>query len=75
LPVAGLDVVKGVSPEQQFIKVMYDELVAIMGSEQAALAEPKKPPLVILLGASGGAAAYGRALLRPITETIWSFAR
>ena len=30
---------KGVTPDQEFIKIMYDELVAVMGAEQAELAQ------------------------------------
>lgn len=35
----GMDVTKGVTPDQEFIKIMYDELVALMGSEQAELVQ------------------------------------
>ena len=34
-----MDVTKGVTPDQEFIKIMYDELVAVMGAEQAELAQ------------------------------------
>ncbi len=36
---AGMDVTKGVTPDQEFIKIMYDELVSVMGAEQAELAQ------------------------------------
>lgn len=43
---------KGVTPDQEFIKIMYDELLAIMGAEQAELVQARglsrvvKDPLV-----------------------------
>lgn len=46
---AGMDVTKGVTPDQQFVKIMYDELVELMGSEQQTLQQANKPPTVILL--------------------------
>lgn len=43
------------SPEQQFVKVMNDELVEIMGAEQAPLARRTdgKPTVVLLAGLQG----------------------
>ncbi|CAN0464752.1 unnamed protein product, partial [Hapterophycus canaliculatus] len=47
--------IAGVSPEQQFVKVMNDELVEIMGAEQAPLARRTdgKPTVVLLAGLQG----------------------
>lgn len=42
-------VIKSVSPGQQFIKVVHNELVALMGGEEAALDVSKKNPAVIML--------------------------
>ena len=46
-----MDVTKGVTPDQEFIKIMYDELVALMGAEQSELIQvcccmcpPSLPP-------------------------------
>jgi len=50
-----MEVAKGVTPDQQFIKIMYDELIQLMGAEQAELVEAKKPPTVILLAGLQGA--------------------
>jgi len=44
----GEAVIKSVDPGQQFIKVVHEELVLLMGSEHRGL-ELKKPPAVILL--------------------------
>ena len=41
----GANVVSGVRPDQQFIKVVYDELVKTMGETNSPLANaPQKPP-------------------------------
>lgn len=51
----GMDVTKGVTPDQEFIKIMYDELVDLMGAEQSELIQASKPPTVILLAGLQGA--------------------
>lgn len=45
----------GVTAEQQFVKVMNDELVEIMGAEQAPLARRTdgKPTVILLAGLQG----------------------
>lgn len=45
----------GVSPEQQFVKIMNDELVALMGSHQAPLArrEDGSPTVILMAGLQG----------------------
>ncbi|KAG5177471.1 SRP54-type protein [Tribonema minus] len=49
--------IEGVTPDQQFVKIMYDELVKVMGSQQAPLARSTKEgePVVILLAGLQGA--------------------
>ncbi|CAN0175710.1 unnamed protein product, partial [Phaeothamnion confervicola] len=51
----GMELVQGVSGAQQFIKVMYDELVLVMGEKQAPLARRTdgKPTVVLLAGLQG----------------------
>ncbi|PSR18254.1 signal recognition particle protein [filamentous cyanobacterium CCP3] len=50
----GIEVVKGVSPDQQFIKVVNDELVRLMGDTNAPLANsPTKPTVVLMAGLQG----------------------
>lgn len=49
----GDDVVKSVTPGQQFIKVVHDELVALMGGSEAVLSFPKRPAVLMLCGLQG----------------------
>lgn len=46
-------VIKSVSPGQQFIKVVHDELVALMGEGEAPLRLNEKPSVVMLCGLQG----------------------
>ncbi|WP_024545196.1 signal recognition particle protein [Picosynechococcus sp. NKBG15041c] len=50
----GAEVVSGVNPGQQFIKVVYDELVKIMGESNVPLAEAENKPTVILMAGLQG---------------------
>ncbi|MBA3816978.1 MAG: signal recognition particle receptor subunit alpha, partial [Parachlamydiaceae bacterium] len=43
-------VIKAVSPGQQFIKIVHDELVALMGEGEAPLHLTEKPAVVMLCG-------------------------
>jgi signal recognition particle subunit SRP54 len=45
----GLDKVKAVSPGQQLVKIVYDELVALLGERQVPLTFASVPPSVVLL--------------------------
>ncbi|HEY4321406.1 MAG TPA: signal recognition particle protein [Gemmatimonadales bacterium] len=45
----GEEVLKAVRPGQQLVKIVYDELVALLGEKQAPLAFVSVPPTVILL--------------------------
>jgi signal recognition particle subunit SRP54 len=50
----GAQVVSGIRPDQQFIKVVYDELVAVMGDENVPLASaPTAPTVVLMAGLQG----------------------
>ena len=49
----GADVLDSVSPGQQFIKVVYDELVEILGGENIPIKLEGNPPVVMLLGLQG----------------------
>ncbi|CAM9153993.1 unnamed protein product [Choristocarpus tenellus] len=52
----GMTLIEGVTPAQQFVKVMYDELVTVMGSAQSELARRTDDvPTVILLAGLQGA--------------------
>ena len=49
----GAEVVKSVSAGQQFVKVIHDELAALMGGDEAVLALDKKPSIIMLCGLQG----------------------
>jgi signal recognition particle subunit SRP54 len=51
----GAGVISGVRPDQQFIKVVYDELVKTMGQTNVPLAHAKESPTVILMAGLQGA--------------------
>lgn len=50
----GAEVVSGVRPDQQFIKIVYDELVAVMGETNAPLAHADTAPTVVLMAGLQG---------------------
>lgn len=50
----GAEVVKGVSPDQQFIKIVHDELVKLMGDTNAPLANVDQKPTVVLMAGLQG---------------------
>jgi signal recognition particle subunit SRP54 len=49
----GEEVTKSITPHQQFIKIVHDELVSLMGSEEAALQLSEKPSVIMLCGLQG----------------------
>lgn len=51
----GQEVRDSLTPGQEFIKIVYDELVATMGAENAALNVKHQPPAVVLLAGLQGA--------------------
>ncbi|BAQ63730.1 signal recognition particle protein [Geminocystis sp. NIES-3709] len=51
----GAEVISGVNPQQQFIKIVYDELVKVMGESNVPLAKAEKSPTVILMAGLQGA--------------------
>ncbi|MEA5582107.1 signal recognition particle protein [Nodularia harveyana UHCC-0300] len=50
----GADVVSGVRPDQQFIKIVHDELVQVMGAENVPLAETERKPTIVLMAGLQG---------------------
>jgi signal recognition particle subunit SRP54 len=50
----GAEVTKGVDPGQQFIKIVNDELVALMGDSNAPLAHADTAPTVVLMAGLQG---------------------
>ena len=45
----GAEALKAVRPGQQIVKIVYDELVALLGEKQSPIAFASVPPTVILL--------------------------
>ncbi|HEY9854363.1 MAG TPA: signal recognition particle protein [Stenomitos sp.] len=50
----GVEVMQGLNPGQQFIKIVNDELVELLGGERAPLAEAHPGPTVILMAGLQG---------------------
>jgi len=45
----GADVLRSVSPEQQFIKILYDELVLMMGETSKDITFAHEPPTIVMV--------------------------
>ncbi|HEY9669766.1 MAG TPA: signal recognition particle protein [Coleofasciculaceae cyanobacterium] len=50
----GAEVISGVRPDQQFIKIVYDELVKVMGETNVPLAKADTPPTIVLMAGLQG---------------------
>ncbi|MEB3341554.1 signal recognition particle protein [Okeania sp.] len=50
----GADVLTGVRPDQQFIKIVHDELVQVMGETNSPLAKADQPPTIVLMAGLQG---------------------
>ncbi|HBE19021.1 MAG TPA: signal recognition particle protein [Cyanobacteria bacterium UBA11149] len=50
----GAEVVSGVRPDQQFIKIVYDELVEVMGETNVPLAQAQTAPTIVLMAGLQG---------------------
>lgn len=50
----GQDVIKSVSPAQQVVKIVHDEMVALLGSSDNELNIDGKPPVVVLMAGLQG---------------------
>lgn len=50
----GSEVISGVNPGQQFVKIVYDELVRVMGESNTPLNQAQKAPTVILMAGLQG---------------------
>ncbi len=50
----GADVISGVRPDQQFIKIVHDELVAVMGETNVPLEETETVPTIVLMAGLQG---------------------
>lgn len=59
----GEDVLKGVNPSQQLVKIVHDELVNILGNENKPLVLDGHPSLVMMLGLQGSGKTTSAAKL------------
>jgi len=50
---AGLELIKNVKPAEQFAKIVHDELVSLMGSEEEGIHFKKRPASLMLAGLQG----------------------
>ncbi|MBR8837218.1 MAG: signal recognition particle protein [Stigonema ocellatum SAG 48.90 = DSM 106950] len=50
----GAEVITGVRPDQQFIKIVHDELVQVMGEVNVPLESASQPPTVVLMAGLQG---------------------
>ncbi|PLZ47943.1 signal recognition particle protein, partial [Fischerella thermalis] len=50
----GAEVITGVRPDQQFIKIVYDELVQVMGETNVPLVQAQNPPTIVLMAGLQG---------------------
>lgn len=50
----GAEVISGVRPDQQFIKIVYDKLVEVMGDTNVPLAEVEPAPTIVLMAGLQG---------------------
>jgi signal recognition particle subunit SRP54 len=67
----GANVLQGVRPGHQIVKIVYDELVAMLGEKQAPLTHATVPPTVVLLvglQGSGKTTTAGKLARRLKTE-------
>ncbi|MCY0877282.1 MAG: signal recognition particle protein [Firmicutes bacterium] len=67
----GQEILQSLTAAQQVVKIVNDELVAVMGGEQAKLGRSAKPPTVILMAGTQGAGktTASAKLARYLTET------
>lgn len=59
----GEDVIKGVNPSQQLVKIVHDELVDILGKENSPLNLSGHPSLIMMLGLQGSGKTTSAAKL------------
>ncbi|MEH1790630.1 signal recognition particle protein [Nostoc sp.] len=50
----GAEVITGVRPDQQFIKIVHDELVQVMGEENVPIVEAQEQPTIVLMAGLQG---------------------
>lgn len=67
----GQQVLQGVEPGQQFVKIVHDELVEILGKETKGLELKSKPSLIMMVGLQGtGKTTTSGKLAKHITQKM-----
>ena len=59
----GEEIIKGVNPAQQLVKIVNDELVNILGKDESPLNLDNKPTLIMMLGLQGSGKTTSSAKL------------
>lgn len=59
----GLDVINNVSPDQQFVKIMHDEIVELLGDDKSYSLTAKKPLSIMMVGLHGSGKTTSSAKL------------
>ena len=69
----GADVLESLTPAQQVIKIVKDELVSLMGNENARIEFPSKPPCVVMMcGLQGSGKTTPFRKTWPLLQRTWS---
>ncbi len=67
----GQEVIKNVSPGNQFVKIVYDELVNLLGSSTEPLNLKRKPTIILLTGLQGsGKTTFAAKLAKFIKNNL-----
>ncbi len=67
----GQEVIKNVSPGNQFVKIVYDELVNLLGSTAEPLNLKRKPAIILLTGLQGsGKTTFAAKLAKFIKNSL-----
>ena len=70
----GENIIQGVDPSQQLIKIVHDELVELLGKEVKPLDLSQKPSLIMMLGLQGSGKTTSSAKLlnsRKMAKTLY----
>lgn len=65
----GMDVIKSVRPGQMFVKLVHDELVALMGAEKVELKLKQNPSVILMAGLQGSGKTTFSAKLANFLKT------
>ncbi len=64
-----MDVIKSVRPGQMFVKLVHDELIALMGSEKVELKLKQNPSIILMAGLQGSGKTTFSAKLAKFLKT------